>query len=366
MAVLGNYEKISAQMINKDKSSYYMYSNVANGLFQAVGAIKGFARGKLLSFGGKATLISSVLQSTPIHMLSVLDPSNNILGHLHKTFARFFWSTKEEGKSRHWASWQNLFLSKEEGALGFRSLNDVSRELFAKLWWRFRTTKSLWSNFMWNNYCKKEPPTVVHFRGGSHVWRQMLNAREEVEHEIIIRHWWYAQCCPKLKPLFQAIPAIINWEQWKRRNVGKHGGSMSTNRVIHDINRTLHQLARVRYSWIPNIPLLWPYIIQYFEGYKPILITTRVTSQLPCHGWYKCNTDGASKGNPGPSSLGFCMRDDEGDVVYARVVDLGVKTNVVDEAKAILQGLEYCVEHDFQPLILETNSLVMKKAIEGE
>ncbi|XP_070042663.1 uncharacterized protein [Nicotiana tomentosiformis] len=108
-----------------------------------------------------------------------------ILGHLHKTFARFFWSTKEEGRSRHWASWQNLCLRKEEGGLGFMSLNDVSRALFAKLWWRFRTTKSLWSNFMWNKYCKKELPTVVHLRGGSHVWRQMLNARKEVEYEIV-------------------------------------------------------------------------------------------------------------------------------------------------------------------------------------
>ncbi|XP_075083708.1 uncharacterized protein LOC142167457 [Nicotiana tabacum] len=152
MAVLGNYEKISGQMINEDKSSYYMHSKVANGLFQAVGAITGFARGKLLSFGGKATLISSVLQSMPVHMLSVLDPPNSVLGHLHKTFARFFWSTKEEGRSRHWASWQNLYLPKEEGPLGFRSLNNVSKALFAKLWWRFRTTKSLWSNFIWNKY----------------------------------------------------------------------------------------------------------------------------------------------------------------------------------------------------------------------
>ncbi|XP_009804158.2 uncharacterized protein [Nicotiana sylvestris] len=136
--------------------------------------------------------------------------------------------------------------------------------------------------------------------------------------------------------------------------------------VIHDINRTLHQLARVRYAWMPNIPLLWPDITQYFEGYKPILITTRVTRQLPFHGWYKCNTDGALKGNPGPSLLGVFVRNDEGDVVYARAVDLGVTTNVVAEAKAILQGLEYCVEHDLHPLILETNSLVMKKVIEGE
>ncbi|XP_070039154.1 uncharacterized protein [Nicotiana tomentosiformis] len=101
MTVLGNYEKISGQMINKDKSSYYMHSKVANGLFQAVGAITRFARGKfpftylgcpifytrrrkdyyedllkkvkaklhswkgkLLSIGEKATLISSVLQSS--------------------------------------------------------------------------------------------------------------------------------------------------------------------------------------------------------------------------------------------------------------------------------------------------------------
>ncbi|XP_016507995.1 uncharacterized protein LOC107825634 [Nicotiana tabacum] len=121
----------------------------------------------------------------PTHILSVIDPPKNVLEHLHKTFARFFWSNKEEGRSRHWKKWQNLCLPKEEGDLGFRSLHDVSKALFAKLWWKFRTSKSLWSNFMWNKYCKKEPPTTVQFRQGSHVWRKMLEAREEVEQEIL-------------------------------------------------------------------------------------------------------------------------------------------------------------------------------------
>ncbi|XP_075095164.1 uncharacterized protein LOC142173466 [Nicotiana tabacum] len=167
----------------------------------------------------------------------------------------------------------------------------------------------------------------------SKVWNLFMGAAgisvQLIQLKQIVRHWWYAKCCPKLKPLFQAVPTIITWEIWKRRNASKHGGLVSTNRVIHEINRTLHQLARVRVTW-----------------------------QFPFHGWYKCNADGASKGNPGPSSLGFCVRDDEGDVVYARAVDLGVTTNVVAEAKAILQGLEYCVEHDLHPLILETDSLV--------
>nr|XP_016509522.1 PREDICTED: uncharacterized protein LOC107826990 [Nicotiana tabacum] len=308
MAVLGKYEKISGQMINKEKSSYYMHSKVANGLFQAAGAITGFAR--------------------------VLDPLNSILGHLHKSFARFFWSTKEEGRSRHWASWQNICLPKEEGGLGFSSLNDVSRALFAKLWWRFRTTKSLWSNFMWNKYCKKELPIVVNFWGGSHVWRQMLNAREEVEHEI-------------------EVAELRQGETWDDQLLDQ----TFNDDIAEHIRLNVHYKGSEGYwdrpYWMPTPSCKFS-------------ITTRVTWQFPFHGWYKCNTDGALKGNPGPSSLGFCVRDDEGDAVYARAVDMGVTTNVVAEAKAILQGLEYCVKHDLHPLILETDSLVMKKAKERE
>ncbi|XP_075087488.1 uncharacterized protein LOC142169519 [Nicotiana tabacum] len=326
-------------------------------------------KGKLLSFGGKATLISSVLQSMPVHMLSVLDPPSSILGHLHKTFVRFFWSTKEEGRSRHWASWQNLCLPKEEGGLGFRSLNDVSKELFAKLWWRFRTTKSLWSNFMWNKYCKKELPIVVHFRGGSHVWRQMLNAREEVEHEIEVAELrqgeaWDDQLLDQNEEIAEHIRLNVHYEgsegYWDRPYwMPTPSGKLSVSSTWQILRHRADPNQEFKLMWIKDM-------IQYFKGYKPILITTRVTWKLSFHGWYKCNTDGASKGNPGPSSLGFCVRDDEGDVLYARAVDLGVTTNVVAEAKAILQGLEYCVEHYLHPLILETDSLVMNKAIEGE
>ncbi|XP_075099054.1 uncharacterized protein LOC142175943 [Nicotiana tabacum] len=190
--VLYKYEHISGQMINKTKSSFYLHSTVSARLFNSVGAITGFSRGKatllereVTVLWGEITLITSVLQSMPTHILSVLDPPNNVLEHLHKTFARFFWSNKDEGRSRHWTKWQNLCIPKEEGGVGFRSLHDVSRALFAKLWGKFRTSKSLWSNFMWNKYCKKELPIVVKFRGGSHVRRRMLEAREEVDHEIL-------------------------------------------------------------------------------------------------------------------------------------------------------------------------------------
>lgn len=103
----------------------------------------------------------------------------------------------------------------------------------------------------------------------------------------------------ELEPLFKAAPTIITWELWKNRNTSKNGGSISTNIVIHEVNKTLHYLARLGYSWLHNIPLTWHDMIQFFERYRPILITTKVTWEMSCQSWYKYNKYGASKGNPG-------------------------------------------------------------------
>nr|XP_009624722.1 uncharacterized protein LOC104115735 [Nicotiana tomentosiformis] len=172
MAVLGSYERISKQLINKAKSSYYMHANVANSLFQAGRDAIGFARGEfpftylgcpILYTRRRKDYYNDLIKKVKakLYYSKVLDPPDNILEHLHKSFARFFWCTKEQGRSRHWAFWQKLCLPKEEGGLGFRSLLNVSRALFAKLLWRIITTKSLWYNFMCNKYRKKELPTVV-------------------------------------------------------------------------------------------------------------------------------------------------------------------------------------------------------------
>lgn len=74
---------------------------------------------KLLSIGGRAVLISRVLQSMPIHLLSAVNPPSFVINKLHKFFARFFWSNLVDGRSRHWAYWDNICLSCEEGGVGF-------------------------------------------------------------------------------------------------------------------------------------------------------------------------------------------------------------------------------------------------------
>ncbi|XP_060178092.1 uncharacterized protein LOC132608030 [Lycium barbarum] len=145
------YERISGQLINKRKSSFYMYKKVSNELIQQVEAVTGFVRGqfpftylgfpitharkrkvdytellkrvkdklktwkgKMLSYGGKAVLITSVLKSIPIHILSAIRPPKYVRKELHKIVAKFFWNNKDEGKSRHWSSWLNMCLPKHK------------------------------------------------------------------------------------------------------------------------------------------------------------------------------------------------------------------------------------------------------------
>lgn len=63
---------------------------------------------------------------------------------------------------------------------------DVSKVMAAKLWWKFRTGRSLWTDFMWNKYCKKITPTLVKWKGGSHLRKKMLENRSVLENVI----WW--------------------------------------------------------------------------------------------------------------------------------------------------------------------------------
>lgn len=91
-----------------------------------------------------------------------------------------------------------------------------------------------------------------------------------------------------------------------------------------------------------------------------------ITWSKPSVGWLKCNTDGASRGNPGPSSVAFCIRISEENLIYAKMKQIGYNTNIYAEALAMKEGIEYCRNNEMFPLIIETDSLFLKKVIEGD
>lgn len=83
----------------------------------------------------------------------------------------------------------------------------------------------------------------------------------------------------------------------------------------------------------------------------------------PPSGTFKCNTDGSCIGNPRHGSMAFCVRNEFGDMVFAETRLLEKCTIIEYEIKANRMGVEYCLQHDLLPLIVETDSLTAEKVI---
>nr|XP_016483420.1 PREDICTED: uncharacterized protein LOC107804102 [Nicotiana tabacum] len=80
------------------------YNNLTT---KIVGRIKGW-HGKMLSYGGRATLIKHMLQSILIHLLSVVSPPKTVMKHIEKLAANFLWGLEKDKLKYHWASWKKL------------------------------------------------------------------------------------------------------------------------------------------------------------------------------------------------------------------------------------------------------------------
>lgn len=83
----------------------------------------------------------------------------------------------------------------------------------------------------------------------------------------------------------------------------------------------------------------------------------------PKIGWITCNTDGASKENPGQSAYGFCVRNSTGNLIYAEEKSIGETTNMEAEAMAICKALQYCKINGFQQVKVETDSPFLRNML---
>ncbi|KAH0688092.1 hypothetical protein KY284_018645 [Solanum tuberosum] len=124
--------------------------------------------------------------------------------------------------------------------------------------------------------------------------------------------WWKAEMTPKLKYIYKTVLLFILWQIWKRRNIIKHGGKMTQSTMTLEIGRNLHLMARCIYPWLKDIPTSWPMLVKFMEDYTLILVYKVVKWIKPTIG-FKCYSDGAFKGNSGPSFGAFCIRDVEGN-----------------------------------------------------
>lgn len=78
------------------------------------------------------------------------------------------------------------------------------------------------------------------------------------------------------------------------------------------------------------------------------------------------HTDGASKGNPGPSGIGVVLyREGEEEPVAAIGESIGVTTNNVAEYQALLRGLSEALLRGADEIEVRTDSELMARQIQG-
>ncbi|GJV36029.1 RNA-directed DNA polymerase, eukaryota, reverse transcriptase zinc-binding domain protein [Tanacetum coccineum] len=101
---------------------------------------------KMLSIGGRLTLVKSVLGSMPIFHMSLFKVPSGILKVLESIRSHFFNGHDISSKKVSWVNWNKVIASKDKGGLGVSSLYALNRGLLFKWIWRFLTQgSSIWA-----------------------------------------------------------------------------------------------------------------------------------------------------------------------------------------------------------------------------
>lgn len=99
-------------------------------------------KARILSFGGRITLIKYVLCSIPIYTVASSIIPKSVLWGIEKVMANFVWNSQGERRA-HWISWDSVCIPIDEGGLGITKFDTVRNTLHAKLLWQVLAGNSI-------------------------------------------------------------------------------------------------------------------------------------------------------------------------------------------------------------------------------
>ncbi|GKA04420.1 hypothetical protein Tco_0677201 [Tanacetum coccineum] len=103
----------------------------------------------LLSYGGRLTLLKTVLGSLGIYYFSLFKVPSTILNYLENLCASFFWGGSQGSKKLSWLKWSHVLASFDKGGLAIGSLRSFNLALLHKWRWRFHSDRdSFWSKII--------------------------------------------------------------------------------------------------------------------------------------------------------------------------------------------------------------------------
>ena len=103
----------------------------------------------------------------------------------------------------------------------------------------------------------------------------------------------------------------------------------------------------------------WLHFYLEISSWSTPITYTLVRWVRPPHDVLKLNTDGYSKGNPGVSGEGGVLRDERGKLLLDFSCHFGLATSMQPEARALLFGVELCLQRGFGQFEVELDSLIL-------
>ena len=77
------------------------------------------------------------------------------------------------------------------------------------------------------------------------------------------------------------------------------------------------------------------------------------------------NVDGASRGNPGPAGIGYCIHDDKGQIIEKNGEFIGFATSRIAEYCAMRKGVERAIELGYKTCRFISDSLMVVNQLNG-
>ena len=77
------------------------------------------------------------------------------------------------------------------------------------------------------------------------------------------------------------------------------------------------------------------------------------------------NVDGASRGNPGPSGIGYCIHDSNGKIIERKGEFIGFATSRMAEYYAMKKGVERAIESGYKSVHFISDSLMVVNQLNG-
>ncbi|XP_056842959.1 uncharacterized protein LOC130495566 [Raphanus sativus] len=224
--ILKEYEKVSGQQINFDKSSIQFghkigdperqelrdilgiqnqggigfYLGIPENLSGSKIQVFGFIHERLndrvngwtfrfFSKGGKEVIIKSVVTALPNHVMASFRIPKTVIKKLTSVVAKFWWSPGGATRGMHWQSWDKVCLPKEEGGLGFKDFMDFNTAMLGKQFWRLiEKPQALFSRVFKGRYFRNSSPLEpIRSYSASYGWRSIVSARSLVSKGLIKR-----------------------------------------------------------------------------------------------------------------------------------------------------------------------------------